>query len=191
MPRLNKALRNRVRTALPPRKCSGTSITTGGPCDKYAVVGATVCYKHGAGAPQVKAAAAQRVTLAEAIATAPRRQPWEIMDDTVHLSDILLQQVVLEVREQGSVSPALLDRLVGALERANRLSKTSLDAGVAERRTRLAEAQAQQMFAVFTRVLNALALNQEQRAAVPGLLRREIESELVASNGYLSPGDKD
>lgn len=190
MARLDRNRRYAVKKAIPPRKCEALSGRSGQRCRRDAVVGAAVCPTHGGMAPQVQAAAEKRVTLAEAIATAPRRQPWEIMDDTVHLSDVLLGQVVLEVKEQGSVSPALLDKLVSALERANRLSKTSLDAGVAERRTRLAEAQATQMFAVFTRVLSALGLTPEQRARVPELLKREIEGELVPINGNHVVGSK-
>lgn len=182
MARLDKNRRYAVKKALPPRKCSALN-GRGQPCQRNAIVGATICPTHGGMAPQVRAKAEERVTLAEAIATAPRRQPWEIMDDTVHLSDVLLQQVVLELQGQGTVSPKLLDNLVSALERANRLSKTSLDAGVAERRTRLAEAQATQMFAVFTRVLSALGLTAEQKARVPELLRREIDGELRQIEG--------
>lgn len=179
MARFNKTRRAAIRNIIPPRKCSGTSQTTGGPCEKYAVIGATVCYKHGAAARQVKAAAAERISLAEALVSGDRRPPWVVMEDTLHVADVLMQQVLLEVRSTGSTSAQVLDKLVSAIERANRLSKTVLDAGVAERRTRLAEAQANQMFAVFTRVLNALGLSAEQKARVPELLKREIAGELA------------
>lgn len=186
MARLAWIRRQAIKDIIPPRKCSGTSQTTGGPCDKYAVVGAVVCYKHGAAAPQVKAAAEERVSLAEALASGDRRPPWVVMEDTLHIADVLMQQVLLDVREKGTASPQVLDKLVSAIERANRLSKTVLDAGVAERRTRLAEAQATQIYAILSRALNALGLTPEQRARVPGVLRQEIEGELVERTGQIA-----
>lgn len=49
------------------RRCTAKSRT--GPCKRYAILGGTVCATHGGRAPQVKAAAAQRLRdmLAEAI----------------------------------------------------------------------------------------------------------------------------
>lgn len=179
--RLSQARRQAILPIIPSLQCAGTASTTGQRCKKRAELGTNVCRKHGAAAPQVRRLADERITLAEALVAAPRRPVWEVLEDTAHYSDVLLRQVVLEVRSQGTVSPELLDRLVQALERANRLSKTVLDAGVAERRTRLAEAQATQMFAVFTRVLNALGLTAEQKAQVPELLKREIQGELTAA----------
>lgn len=47
-------------------KCSGTVRSTGLPCGRWAINGGTVCASHGGRAPQVKAAAARRVAVAEA-----------------------------------------------------------------------------------------------------------------------------
>lgn len=50
------------------RRCTGTVKSTGERCKLPPLRGSVVCWKHGAGAPQVRAAAARR--LAEAAATA-------------------------------------------------------------------------------------------------------------------------
>lgn len=47
-------------------KCSATVRSTGLPCGRWAINGGTVCPSHGGRAPQVKAAAARRVAVAEA-----------------------------------------------------------------------------------------------------------------------------
>ncbi len=178
MARLDKNRRRYVRKILPPVRCSGHT-RQGNQCIRYAVVGASVCWKHGGGAPQVQAKAEERISLAEALASGDRRHPWDVMEDTLHVADVLMRQVLLDVKDKGATSPQLLDKLVGAIERANRLSKTVLDAGVAERRTRLAEGQAQQMHAFVHRVLNGLELTPQQKALVPHVLRREVEGMLT------------
>lgn len=179
MARLPKSRRRAVQKLIPPVMCTGTN-TQGNPCEKWANVGATVCNTHGAAAPQVQAAAERRISLAEALANGDRRPPWEILEDCLHIVDMVLQDVVLEVREKGTATPAVLDKLIQAVERAHRLSKVNLDAGIDQRRLRLAETQAGQMQAIFTRVLSALHLTPEQKALVPQVLRREIEGEIAA-----------
>lgn len=180
MTRFDEARRRAVLEVIPPRKC-GRTTREGVPCKRWASVGAEVCTTHGGRAPQVRAKAEERVTLAEALKDTRQRHPWEVLEHTAHIADVLMQQVLVELEGKGTVSPSLIDRLVQALERANRLAKTTLDAGVDQRRVRLAEAQAGQMHAVFTRVLAGLGLTQEQKALVPMLLKREIEGVLVES----------
>ena len=53
-------LRLRMRL-MPAVKCQATSSRTGKHCKKWAIRGGTVCRTHGGAAPQVKAAAEQRV----------------------------------------------------------------------------------------------------------------------------------
>lgn len=179
MARLNQATRLRVKDQIPPVQCKATANSTGKRCLHSAIVGAVVCQTHGGMASQVRAAAEQRVTLAEALKTAPKRQPWEVLEEAAHIADLLMQDARLDI-EHGRFTPAALDKLVAALDRAHRLSTTNVHAGLAERRQRFAEGQADQMHQVFTRVLAGLGLSQEQKALVPGLLKREIEGVLVA-----------
>ena len=178
MARLNKTRREDVKKVLPPTKC-GRNTRAGTPCERWVVIGTTVCYMHGGASPQALVKAEERVSLAEALARGDKRHPWDVMEDTLHVADVLMQQVLLEVRDKGAVSPALLDKVVSAIERANRLSKTVLDAGVAERRTRLAEGQAEQMHRFVTQVLRALNLTPEQKALVPGAVKGVIEGMVV------------
>lgn len=48
-------------------RCRGRSTQTGEPCRNFPVRGAAVCRKHGAGAPQVKAAAGVRIVEEQAV----------------------------------------------------------------------------------------------------------------------------
>lgn len=178
MARLAVDVRHRVRDQIPPTQCTGTSRRSGQQCKRYAVVGARVCPMHGGKAPQVRAKAEERITLADRLKSAPMRQPWEVLADTAHIADVLMQDARLEV-EQGTFTVASLDKLVTALDRAHRLSTSNVHAGLAERKVRFAENQAEQMHQVFTRVLTGLNLTAEQKALVPQLLKHEIEGVLV------------
>jgi hypothetical protein len=143
------------------------------------IVGGDVCPTHGGMAPQVRAAAEKRVTLAEALASAPKRHPWEILEDGLHAMDLVMGECLAEIKDQGNVTPALLDKLVSSVERAHRLAKVNLDAGIDQRRLRLAEAQAGQMHRMLSGVLGALNLTPEQKALVPGAVKRYVDGELV------------
>lgn len=178
MAKLDKTRRRRVQDQLPPQKCSARR-KTGEPCSQYRVIGASVCVMHGGRAPQVVAAAERRVTLAEALSTGDKRHPWEILEDGLHIVDLVMREVVLDVQERGSVTPQLLDKLISAVERAHRLAKVNLDAGIDQRRVRLAEAQAGQMHHMLTAVLSALHLTQEQKALVPDAVKRYVDGELT------------
>lgn len=46
---------------MPSVRCSARSKRTGKPCTRWAILGGTVCPMHGGSAPQVKAAAAERL----------------------------------------------------------------------------------------------------------------------------------
>lgn len=179
MARLDKNRRHRVRDVIPKAQCAAVVHRTGKRCVRAAMVGATVCYIHGGNAPQVRAAAEKRVTLAEAMVSGPKRQPYEVLEDALHAADLLMREAVFELGQSGTVTVALMDKFVQAFERAHRLAKVNMDAGIDQRRMRLAEAQAGQMHQVFTRVLAGLGLTAEQKALVPQLLKREIEGVLV------------
>ena len=176
---VDQTRRRAIQNEVPPRKCAGHTANEREPCDNWAVVGAVVCSTHGGRAPQVKAAAERRITLAERLRDSPQRQPWEVMEDTAHIADVLMQDARVAI-EAGTFTPENLDKLVSSLERAHRLSNANVQTGLSERRQRFAEGQAMAMHKVFTRVLSGLGLSPEQRALVPELLKREIQGVIEA-----------
>jgi hypothetical protein len=167
----------RSTSVLRSEQCTATSTQSGQRCKRLATRGAKVCQKHGAAAPQVREAARQRVAIADALATGTKRHPWEVLEDALHTADVLMSEARVQV-ETGQITPALVEKLVNTIERAHRMAKVNLDAGIDQRKLRLAEAQAGQMHQVFTRVLTQLGLTAEQKARVPELLKREIRSVL-------------
>lgn len=167
--------RRRFHKQIPSKRCSAKSSRTGEPCRHWSMVGADVCQSHGGRAPQVRRAAEARITLAEALANgSPRRHAWEVLDDALHAADALFRQVLDEIRIDGTTTPAQLEKLRTEIERVHRLARGNLDAGIAERRQRFAESQANQMQQVFMAVLGRLGLTAEQRARVPAAVKAEI-----------------
>lgn len=162
-------------------RCVATSQRSGERCKRWAILGGRVCPKHGGGAPQVKAAAAARVTLAEAMASEDRRSPVEILADTLHAADVLLRKA-LKAADQAVITPQELATIVEHLERAEQFARAVIGLGIEERRTQLAEAQGQLMFDVFTRVLGALGLSEDQAARAPALLAEEVRALTSGSN---------
>lgn len=173
-----KDRRRAVMSQIPPKKCKAKSKRRQARCDQWAVVGADVCYMHGGQAPQVQAVVERRVTLAERLASTPEQHPWEVMAATAHASNVVFQDARSRI-EAGDFKVEDLEKFISALERAHRLNDINVRTGLAERRQRFAEAQAQQIQAFVLRVLAGLHLTQEQKALVPGLIRREVEGVLV------------
>jgi len=168
--------RERVADLIPPRKCSGRT-TKGLPCKNSAYVGAVVCRKHGAGAPQVKAAADRRVVMAEMLVDGgPRRPAWEILLDVMHAADVLMKVAREKVALGETLTVADMEAFTAALERAQRFAKTVLDAGVDERQTRVAEALTARLTGFVDRAMASVGLP----SAVQGRLRKAIAAEVVA-----------
>jgi hypothetical protein len=178
MARLNPTIRDAVRDQIPPQQCTSKSKRSQLRCRRYAVIGADVCMMHGGLSPQVKAKAAERISLAEAMKNTPRRQPWEVLEDAAHIADVLMQDARGAI-EAGTFTAGDLDKLVSALDRAHRLSTSNVASGLAERRQRFAEGQAQIMHRFVMAVLNQVGLTPEQKALVPGVIKRVVEGELV------------
>lgn len=144
---------------IPAVKCSATAKRSGHRCRRWAIAGATVCQVHGGAAPQVQRKAAERVALAEALARGDRRPAWQILLDATHTADVLMRQARVEIEHGQTVTPELLDQLVGSTERAARLAKVVLDAKVDQQRVRVAEEQGQMLALVITAVLGDFGLN--------------------------------
>lgn len=130
-----------ILSLLDVEQCSATAKSTGNRCRRLSIAGGVVCLVHGGAAPQVRRKAAERVALAEALRRADHRPPWEVLSDALDAADSLMRQARMAAAEGGRVTVEQLDRLVDAIERAARMAKVALDAGVDERRVRLAEAQ--------------------------------------------------
>lgn len=90
--------------------------------------GATVCQMHGGMAPQVRAAAARRVTLAETMATTERRHPNEVLADALHGVDVLAQQTQAQLNA-GELDAGLVQALLDSLKTQAAMAKLVLDAG--------------------------------------------------------------
>ena len=158
MTRLDQGRRAKILRVLPPAKCTAKR-SNGVRCGQWAVVGATVCPTHGGRAPQVRAAAERRVSLAEAMTASDPRPAWEVLADALHMADVLMRQARLGVVDGKPVTLRQLDRLVDHIDRAHRMAKVTLDAGVDERRTRMGERTGAQMFTVFGAVLQDFGID--------------------------------
>lgn len=86
-------------TLMRSQQCKARSVRSGRRCQRRAVLGAVVCRHHGGAAPQVKAAAARRLTLAEAIETSQRRHPQEVLADALHNVDVTAAELLRSIRE--------------------------------------------------------------------------------------------
>ena len=131
-------------------QCIATSRRSGQRCKRPALVGATVCSKHGGSAPQVKAAAARRVEAMKATAALARIGARVEGDPIVLLLDVIAYQAGLVAYWRGRVEQiaegdltwgttyVLLDEAQAKLVR---YCAEALKAGMAERQVRLAEQQ--------------------------------------------------
>lgn len=126
--RINGYRRRRIMSVLPPVKCGRRRQTNGEPCSSYAVLGTTVCRKHGGSSPQVKAVAERRVMLAEAIANLPRRHPYEVMGDALHVTDVAGQQLLAAITDGLPVTAEVVSTLLEAARSQAGLAKLVLDA---------------------------------------------------------------
>ena len=182
-------------------KCTGKSTRTGKPCNAYSVAGTTVCVKHGGQLINVKTAAARRVaeTKAErkALASLGRQGYAPIEDPVEAISDLAgeavarkdqfakrLDQLLAldEIRykthtgEQLRAEVALYER---ALDRCLKILEAYVRLGIAERKQKINEAQAQVIVGVIQVILMDLSLTQDQKrkaaVAVPKALMAVAE----------------
>lgn len=124
---MHRGDRRKIIKEIPPRQCSATAKGTGRRCRRLAMIGGTVCPKHGGAAPQVRAAAERRVLIAELL-TGPGRPPREVLSDALKVVDGLMRHAVSAATEAGEPLPLdVFDRLVDATSRAAMLAKIGLD----------------------------------------------------------------
>lgn len=153
-------------------QCPALSKRSGRRCKRW-VVGGGPCAIHGGKAPQVNTKRLERVELGEALLRAPRRSPWEVLGDVLHTADVVAQAAREEVTD-GNVSPEAVYALTEAIERAGRWAKTALDAGVDERRTRVAEQEGAILAGAVRSILDRLELSPTQQALVGTVVPEEL-----------------
>jgi hypothetical protein len=137
---------------LPPSiRCTKKKHSTGKPCGRWAIRGSTVCPSHGGSIPAVKAKAAKNVEIAQATQASryfdERRSPWEILMDTGHTSDVLYRLLLDQLNASPDFSPDHIHALNEAIDRAHRLAKVTIDAGLATQLVSAVEDDAQRLYA--------------------------------------------
>lgn len=84
------------------------------------------------------------------------------------------RDVVQSLGEQGREAAVWVDLFFKERRQLAQVAKMALDAGVAERQVQLQEEQGRMLVAVIQGVLGDLSLSVEQRAAVPGIVRKHL-----------------
>lgn len=172
-------------------KCSGKR-SNGEPCGKWPMKGQRVCRTHGGSSPQAKAAAERRIQTAkaeQAVATFglarevdPRDALLEEVYRTAGTVDWLAKQVRsldtadvvwgrVEETDDGVKNKAAPSVWVQLYQQERqhlvRVCRETIQAGVEERRVRLAEQQGSMLAGVIKAILGDLDLSPEQAAKVP------------------------
>jgi hypothetical protein len=149
------------------------------------------CKLHGGSTPN-HAKAAQREAASDAVATygLPREvEPAQALLEEVHRTAghvAWLAQVInagtpgdlSQWSEAGRKPSVFVDLYQGERAHLARVAKSALDAGIAERQVRMAEAQGELLAGVIRRVLDALDLTPEQAARVPQIVPAELRAIL-------------
>ena len=157
---------------LAPAKCTATAKSTGKRCGAWAIRGASVCRVHGGMARQVQRRAAERLALAEAMASEPHRHPAEVLMDTLHAADLLMRE---RIQAGTPVDARGLEVLLGAVERAQKFARTVLELDIADRQQRMHERHAAVFVDMFERVLAAAELSPGQDARARSVLVSELQ----------------
>lgn len=127
-PTISRATRERdLYAVMPATQCTATSIRSGQRCRRYASRGAKVCRMHGGAAPQVKAAAAARVTLAEEVANSQRRHPLEVQDSALHVVDVVARKLMERLSSGGEIKVEDIQTLIETAKTQAGLARLVLD----------------------------------------------------------------
>lgn len=193
-----------------PRQCTATSKATGNRCRRSAVLDGTVCPMHGGKAPQVRNAIERRrqeraaVLAAESFGVPVIVDPHTALLEELHrtagavawlgalVADLDRSEIgwgrtreKVGGEDHGTTREARPSVWVtlwqGERDRLVKVAKACLDAGIEERRVRLAESAGQELAAVLRRVLDRLGLSAEQQSlaleVVPDEFRRLAEGQ--------------
>jgi hypothetical protein len=174
-----------------PRRCHARK-SNGEPCSKWAIKGCTVCGSHGGKAPQVRAAAEQRMKVAAAEKAVARYglavevDPIPALLQELHrsagavawlntiLADANEGDLTQQSRVTGSAVPSALWEIY-TRERAHfaKVAKDCASAGIEERRVQFIEEQGRQIADVIRRIVVGLGLDPGDEE-VRGVVRREL-----------------
>lgn len=191
-----------------PRQCTATSKASGQRCRRSAVLDGTVCPMHGGKAPQVRNAIERRrqeraaVLAAESFGVPVIVDPHTALLEELHrtagavawlgalVADLDRSEIgwgrtreKVGGEDHGTTHEARPSVWVslwqGERDRLVKVAKACLDAGIEERRVRLAESAGQELAAVLRRVLDRLDLTPTQQTlaldVVPEEFRRLAE----------------
>src|SRR5262245_8882111 len=150
-----------------------------------AIRGATVCLKHGGGARQVRQKAAERVTLAQALAQGDRRPPFEVISDALHAADVIMRDVRARVENDESANAELLTKFVEALERAARMAKLTIDGKFVEMQAWVTRHEGEEIAGVFQRALARVELSEVDNAALRTAFADEMRK--MAESDRMTP----
>jgi len=181
-------------------KCTGKR-SNGTPCSKWPMKGQTVCRNHGGASPQAKAAAERRIQSVDAERAVitfglPREvDPRDALLEEVYRSAGAVDWLSAQVRALssdevtwGKAEESADDVKYKAgvnvwvqlhqQERAHlvRVAKEAINAGIEERRVRLAEQQGAMLAGVIKNILGDLDLSADQQARVGEIVPRHLRS---------------
>lgn len=182
-------------------KADPTEEQPGGTCGNRPVLGTTICHKHGAAAGQIKRAAKLRLVKESALQEAHRRMEGRAgtdQDALDHLLDSLYiaaqlvrvyadltanldekEQLTVDSKIAGDQLHPFAKELRAWNAERSRIAKTCLDAGVEERRVRLAERMVDEFMRIQERSWDRLGLTADQKQ----LERRHIAKDLMRDAG--------
>lgn len=170
--------------------CTGWAKTENRRCIRPPMKGTTVCFKHGGGAPQVRAAAERRLLTqaveADAEAMLAHRGLAGVEDPFDALSRMAAELLALKdawaarvnalssVRSMSVQGVETIRSEIGAYERALTMSARVLEVlaklNLDERRVRITEAIGEQVTAAIREILTGLTLTPEQEALAPAVV---------------------
>jgi hypothetical protein len=149
------------------------------------------CYRHGGASPNGNKAAVREQMAS--LATEVDIEPQEVLLNSIRrdwgavqwCGNIIgqLEYTVAQARESGDMESVVVleKRLLGFqavygewIDRSAKHAKLALDAGVEERKVRIAEAQGKLLAGVIKAILGDLGLNKKQQTDAPAIVRRHL-----------------